>query len=80
MFSANDVRNMIKRGSVMAVAEKLLRLRLANIRGFPALTNVYQLTNFTLDEDGKRVYCKKLNGEELLKDYTDSEPLTFMRC
>jgi len=80
MFSANDVRNMIKRGSVTAVAEKLLRLRLAHVRGFPALTNVYQLTNFSLDEDGKRVYRKKLNGEMLLKDYTESVPLTLMRC
>jgi hypothetical protein len=75
MFSANDVRNMIKRGSVTAVSEKLLRLRLADIRGFPALTNVLQLSNFSLDEDGKRVYHKKLMGEQLLTDYCDSEPL-----
>jgi hypothetical protein len=79
IVSAEDVRNMIKHGEVKSFAEKLLRLRLASVRGYPSLTKVYQLTNFTLEADGKRVYAKNINGSMLLEDYTESEPLTLVR-
>jgi len=75
MVTANDVKNMIQRGTVKAFIPKIQRLRSSYRLGIPPLSNVIMEMNFSLEEDGKRVYRKKLIGEQLLNEWSDSEPL-----
>jgi hypothetical protein len=72
IFSANDLRNMIKKGTVKTATRKLERLRNAYRRHLPFLCEVLECKNFSLEEDGKRVYHKHLNNVELLEDYSTS--------
>ena len=77
VLKAEDMRKLIEIGNVEVLTKMLLRIRSAFRRHKELLTETAMMKRFTLENDGKRVYAKLLNGKQLLDDWCDSKAVVL---
>lgn len=77
LLTADEMRKLISLGNAKVLSTIILKLRSAYARHMNVLSTVKMEKQFTLGDDGKRVYLKHLRGRQLLEDYSESRSLVL---